>query len=85
MDNYKRPKEEVDGLMNLAREKLTEFAKESSFIKKNDICVRVLGELHMLEPGLREAAIRVARSTRHHKSYVFPWREIYNTDDEGLS
>jgi ditrans,polycis-polyprenyl diphosphate synthase len=66
VENYKRPKDEVDGLMELARTKLVEFTKEESFIRKRGICVRVLGEIDLLEPGLREAAQNVMRDTAHH-------------------
>jgi ditrans,polycis-polyprenyl diphosphate synthase len=68
VDNYKRPKDEVDAIMELAREKLVEFGEEESFIRRRGICVRVLGEIDLLDDGLREAAQNVTKSTAHNTS-----------------
>lgn len=56
--------------MELAREKLVEFNEEEGFVRRNGICVRVLGELEMLEEGLREAAKAVTKSTAHNSTFV---------------
>ncbi|KXS19212.1 dehydrodolichyl diphosphate synthetase [Gonapodya prolifera JEL478] len=56
IDNFKRSSEEVDGLMNLAKEKFELFTQEGQFIQKNGIRVRVLGDLELLPEDVRRAA-----------------------------
>ncbi|KAJ3214657.1 hypothetical protein HK099_006768 [Clydaea vesicula] len=88
VENFKRPQEEVDNLMELAEEKFNAFAHNSDFIKKNEISVRVLGELELLPPKIRKAAINVTKSTSHHKNAIFnicfPYTSFLEIEDAAL-
>ena len=64
-DNFKRSKTEVDVLFELAERRLDEMAT-SRVIHDRNVRVQVLGELHMLPPGVRRAAARVMAATAAH-------------------
>ncbi|KAI9206154.1 putative undecaprenyl diphosphate synthase-domain-containing protein [Polychytrium aggregatum] len=70
IENFKRPKHEVDYLMELAKEKFHHFATKSEFIAKNEIAVRVLGDWSLLSPDVREAAAQVEHMTRNNKRFI---------------
>ncbi len=63
-ENWSRPAEEVDSIMKLFRDYMTECEKSA---RKNDICLRFLGELNRLEPDLRERAEKLMRETAGKK------------------
>ena len=71
IENFKRPQEEVDGLMALFKEKLHELSRESEMIKKYDVCIRVLGNLSLLPNDVLEAAHEAMELTRNNKKYAF--------------
>ena len=64
-DNFKRSETEVDVLFQLAERRLDEMAT-SPVIHDRRVRVQVLGELHMLPPGLRRAAANVMAATAAH-------------------
>ena len=64
-DNFKRSETEVDVLFQLAEQRLDEMAT-SPVIHDRRVRVQVLGELHMLPPGLRRAAANVMAATAAH-------------------
>ncbi|ACO67719.1 predicted protein, partial [Micromonas commoda] len=64
-DNFKRSETEVDVLFQLAERRLDEMAT-SRVIHDRNVRVQVLGELHMLPPGVRRAAARVMAATAAH-------------------
>ncbi|KAI8922350.1 putative undecaprenyl diphosphate synthase-domain-containing protein [Powellomyces hirtus] len=70
IENFKRPQEEVDVLMDLACKKFEEFSENSEIVEKYSIRVRVLGDLSLLPPHVREAAMRAETSTRHNHRAV---------------
>lgn len=53
IENFKRSKEEVDGLMHLAREKFERLLEEKDEIMKHGVCIRVLGDLTLLPKDLQ--------------------------------
>jgi len=64
-ENFKRPQAEVDALMTLAKEKFNDLVEHSA-IKRHSVCVRVLGDLTMLDPEVRSAIEDATRRTEHH-------------------
>ena len=48
IENFKRSQEEVDVLMNLAREKFAKFDEEKEKFKEKGVKIRVIGNLKML-------------------------------------
>jgi len=88
IENFKRPVEEVDVLMDLARKKFEEFCMEgyasvceansaSELIQRNQIQVRVVGDLSLAPQDVQDAAKRAMDMTRdNHKSILnicFPY------------
>uniref|UniRef100_A0A6I8N627 Alkyl transferase n=1 Tax=Ornithorhynchus anatinus TaxID=9258 RepID=A0A6I8N627_ORNAN len=66
IENFKRTKDEVDGLMDLARQKFTRLLEEQEKLRKHGVCIRVLGDLHLLPRDLRELIARAVRATRSY-------------------
>ncbi|XP_070568689.1 dehydrodolichyl diphosphate synthase complex subunit DHDDS-like isoform X1 [Ptychodera flava] len=54
IENFKRSKDEVDGLMELARQKFARLMEEKDSIQKYGVCVRVLGDISMLPKDVQE-------------------------------
>ncbi|GIX66539.1 dehydrodolichyl diphosphate synthase complex subunit DHDDS [Caerostris extrusa] len=46
IENFKRPREEVNCLMNLAREKFKELLQEKEKLKKYGVCIRIFGSIN---------------------------------------
>ena len=64
-ENWKRPKEEVDTLMNLLRQYLShDFAE----LQKNDIRIRFIGERYMLSDDIIEKMELLEDKTKNNKS-----------------
>lgn len=64
-ENWKRSREEVDGLMNLLREYLAKDFKE---LKENDVRIRFIGERQMLADDIVKKIEELERSTAENKS-----------------
>ena len=63
-ENWKRPKEEVDGLMRLLRENIQQYIDDT---KKNNMRISVIGDPGRLEPDLRQK-IRELETMTAYKS-----------------
>jgi ditrans,polycis-polyprenyl diphosphate synthase len=51
IDNFKRPRDEVNGLMTMAAEKFTELATNQSIIERYKVCIKFIGNKnHKLLP-----------------------------------
>lgn len=64
IDNWKRPKEEVDSLMNLMREFLT---REKKDIRDKDIRLIVIGRINELPKDIIEKISELTESTKDNK------------------
>ncbi len=60
--NFKRPQNEVDGLMNLFKETFEGIANNNK-IHKNEIRVKAVGQLDLLPEGVRKAICDAEEST----------------------
>jgi len=65
IENFKRSKSEVEGLMNLAEEKLTELMK-SDLIVKHQICVKLLGDISLLPTKVQIAIAKLVVKSRNN-------------------
>uniref|UniRef100_A0A8C0X9Q0 Alkyl transferase n=1 Tax=Castor canadensis TaxID=51338 RepID=A0A8C0X9Q0_CASCN len=70
IENFKRPKNEVDGLLDLTRNKLQRLMEEQEKLKKYGVCVRVLGDLHLLPLDLQELIAQGVQATKTYNSDV---------------
>jgi len=67
IENFKRPTQEVDFLMRLAKEKLTLFCQESELVRDYDVRIQVLGDLSLLSPDVFEAIQLAMSMTAEHR------------------
>jgi undecaprenyl diphosphate synthase len=66
-ENWKRPKEEIDALMNLLKEFLSKSVKEMS---KENVRINILGDITALPSDIQNEIIMVEKSTRNNKKLV---------------
>ncbi|RMB91144.1 hypothetical protein DUI87_32280 [Hirundo rustica rustica] len=66
IENFKRSKEEVDGLMDLARQKFSRLLEEQENLKKHGVCIRVLGDLPLLPVDIQELIAQAVLATRNY-------------------
>lgn len=82
IENFKRLKTEVDWLMDLAKEKLTQMSQHGELCDKYGICVRILGNFAYLEPDVRKVLNDIMASTRHNSRAVLNVCFPYTSRDE---
>uniref|UniRef100_A0AAA9S0F4 Alkyl transferase n=3 Tax=Bos TaxID=9903 RepID=A0AAA9S0F4_BOVIN len=70
IENFKRSKSEVDGLMDLAREKFSRLMEEQEKLQKHGVCIRVLGDLHLLPLDLQELVAQAVQTTKNYNNDV---------------
>ncbi|XP_052000419.1 dehydrodolichyl diphosphate synthase complex subunit DHDDS-like isoform X1 [Xyrauchen texanus] len=66
IENFKRSREEVDGLIELARQKFSRLLTEKENLEKHGVCIRVLGDLTLLPEDLQQLIAKAVVSTRAH-------------------
>ncbi|NWI67523.1 DHDDS synthase, partial [Todus mexicanus] len=66
IENFKRSKEEVDGLMDLARQKFSRLLEEQENLKKHGVCIRVLGDLPLLPVDIQELIAQAVQATKNY-------------------
>ncbi|XP_068615541.1 dehydrodolichyl diphosphate synthase complex subunit DHDDS [Brachionichthys hirsutus] len=66
IENFKRPQDEVDGLMQLARQKFIRLLEERENLEKHGVCIRVLGDLNMLPLDLQQLIAKAVGVTKSH-------------------
>lgn len=78
-ENWARPKEEVDALMKLLHSYLSDCLKTS---RKNNMQVRVIGDITRLEPDLQERIIELERESAKNTGLHFQVALNYGSRDE---
>ncbi|KAJ3053766.1 hypothetical protein HK097_003451 [Rhizophlyctis rosea] len=66
IENFKRRKEEVDLLMDLAEQVFEEYVQNSSLFDYHGISVRIVGDKSLLPPHVMQAAKRAEEATKHN-------------------
>ncbi|XP_041089757.1 dehydrodolichyl diphosphate synthase complex subunit DHDDS isoform X3 [Polyodon spathula] len=66
IENFKRAKDEVDGLMELARQKFSRLLDEQEDLEKHGVCIRVLGDLTLLPLDIQKLIAQAVLATKHH-------------------
>jgi len=69
VENFKRSKKEVDGLMNLAEEKITELL-DSDLVTKHNISVRVIGNILLLPPKVQIAIAKLVLKSKNNSKGI---------------
>ncbi|KAM6296095.1 dehydrodolichyl diphosphate synthase complex subunit DHDDS isoform 2-T2 [Aegotheles albertisi] len=70
IENFKRSQEEVDGLMDLARQKFSRLLEEQESLKKHGVCIRVLGDLPLLPLDIQELIAQAVLATKNYNNDV---------------
>ncbi|XP_031567033.1 dehydrodolichyl diphosphate synthase complex subunit DHDDS-like [Actinia tenebrosa] len=66
IENFKRSKEEVDGLMCLAKQKFERLLEEREMMDKHGVRVRVVGDLTMLPQDLQKSIAKAVSFSQHN-------------------
>lgn len=82
IENFKRSKEEVDALMDLARDKFERLMEEIDQINEWGVRVHVAGRLSLLPDDLRALVSKAMLSTRHNNKLRLNIAYAYTGRDE---
>ncbi len=66
IENFSRPKYEVDGLMELARVKLEQLAQHGELLERYGASGRVLGQRDLIRPDVLEVVDRAVNTTKQN-------------------
>ena len=66
IENFNRPKYEVDGLMQLAKLKLEQLIQHGELLDRYGARVKVLGRLDLIPPDVLEVVERAAATTQNN-------------------
>ncbi len=80
-ENWKRPQDEVDALMNLLRQYLKDCIKRST---KNNMCVRIIGDITPLTEDMKESIRQLEEATKDNTGLHFQVALNYGSRDEML-
>lgn len=70
IENYNRPKYEVEGLMQLAKVKLEQLTTYGDILDRYGASVRVLGQREMIREDVLEVVDKAVARTRHNNKYA---------------
>ncbi|KAG6328442.1 hypothetical protein ID866_10647, partial [Astraeus odoratus] len=70
IDNFNRPKDEVDALMKLAEERLVEIASKGHILDQYGVRLNVLGRRSLLPRNVQLAIEKAEGMTRHNKTAI---------------
>ncbi|ESO13012.1 hypothetical protein HELRODRAFT_62512 [Helobdella robusta] len=71
LENFKRSKEEIDGLMELARQKFTALLAEKELISKHGLCLRIIGNMDYLPIDIQQLFAEGIHSTKdNNKAFL---------------
>ncbi|KAH7885417.1 putative undecaprenyl diphosphate synthase-domain-containing protein [Phlebopus sp. FC_14] len=70
IENFNRPKDEVDALMKLAEERLVEIAEKGHILDKYGVRLNVLGKRELLPPNVQTAVDKAERMTRRNNTAI---------------
>ncbi|KAK3576990.1 hypothetical protein CHS0354_005998 [Potamilus streckersoni] len=82
IENFKRSKEEVDCLLELARQKFARLLEEKELIQKHEVCIHVLGNLSLLPRDLQELVADAVNLSKHNTRAVLNVCFAYTSRDE---
>ncbi|XP_045196592.2 dehydrodolichyl diphosphate synthase complex subunit DHDDS-like [Mercenaria mercenaria] len=82
IENFKRSKDEVDCLMELARQKFARLLEEKEMIQKHEVCVRVLGNLSLLPEDVQQTVAEVINLSKNNTRATLNVCFSYTSRDE---
>ncbi|OZJ04422.1 hypothetical protein BZG36_02922 [Bifiguratus adelaidae] len=82
IENYKRPKQEVDYLMKLFKEQFVELSENSDLVRDFGIKVKFVGNMKYFDTELVSIVERAEEMTKHHSSRLLQICCPYTSRDE---
>lgn len=82
LENFKRSKEEVDCLMELAKNKFSALLDEKDLVMSHSLCVRIIGNLSYLPQDLQVILAQVVDFTKHNKKVFLNVCCAYTSQEE---
>ncbi|OMJ16658.1 Dehydrodolichyl diphosphate syntase complex subunit DHDDS [Smittium culicis] len=82
IDNFNRPKDEVEALMELTKQKVCELSENIDFIENHQLRIRVVGRLELLPTDVKEMMYQVNKKTENNKGPVLNICIPYLSTDE---
>lgn len=82
IENFKRSKEEVDDIMDLARQKFKRLLEEKDKLMEVGVCIRVYGNMSRLPEDLRQLIAEAMVVTRENNRAVLNLAFPYTSRDE---
>ncbi|UKZ82124.1 hypothetical protein TrVFT333_009908 [Trichoderma virens FT-333] len=70
IENFNRPKYEVEGLMQLAKVKLEQLTTYGDILDRYGACVRILGQRELIREDVLEVMDKAVARTKHNKKAV---------------
>lgn len=70
IENFNRPKYEVDGLMELARAKLEQLTQHDELLERYGARVCILGQKDLIRADVLEVVERAEENTKNNKKCV---------------
>jgi tritrans,polycis-undecaprenyl-diphosphate synthase [geranylgeranyl-diphosphate specific] len=83
-DNFNRPKDEVNMLMDLFAEKLNLLVEKNSDIRKHDVKINFYGKTDLFPKNVQDAINSVTLATKDNKSYIVNFAIAYGGHQEIL-
>ncbi|KAG0265811.1 cis-prenyltransferase [Actinomortierella ambigua] len=82
IENFKRPPDQVECLMELAKSKLTEMCEESELVKRYGIGIRVLGDTSLLPEDVQAVVNKAVELTKHNNRAILNMCFPYTSREE---
>ncbi|KAI0274747.1 Decaprenyl diphosphate synthase-like protein [Gloeopeniophorella convolvens] len=82
IDNFKRPQEEVDGLMRLAEERLLELCTHGGLLSQYGIRLNTVGKTTLFPPQVQDALAKAEELTRNNDRATLNLCMPYSSRDE---
>lgn len=84
IENFKRPQEEVDALMDLARQKFQRLLDERDKLKEHGVHIRIIGNLELLPEDLRKLMAQAILITKDNNRSILNIAYAYTAREEIL-
>lgn len=82
LENSKRSEEEIETLMNIAREKLKQIEMNLDRIHQQKISIRIIGNIDLLPDDIQQSSYRLMKETRDNENFVLNVCLYYTSRDE---
>ncbi|KAM7359268.1 dehydrodolichyl diphosphate synthase subunit [Cochliomyia hominivorax] len=82
IENFKRSEDEVNGLLDLAREKFSKLLEESSKLHEHGVRIRVVGNLFLLPDDLQSIIAKAMLETEKNNKLFLNVAFSYTSRDE---